>query len=105
MHMRACPMRPQPQQEVTAVVDRETTPPVDVDTAKSVIDVEDVIDPEWVDGESYTLVVRAHLDFEIVVNQDVTDGNWGQIDEITGDPDVAAAGAEGSEASGKHGTI
>lgn len=54
MHVRACPMRPQPQQEVAAVVDRETTPPVDVDTAESVIDVEDVIDPEWVDGESYT---------------------------------------------------
>ena len=26
----------------------------------------------------HTLVVRAHLDFEIVVNQDVTEGNWGQ---------------------------
>ena len=36
-------MRPRPQQEVTTVVDRETTPPVDIDTA-SVIDVEDGID-------------------------------------------------------------
>ena len=53
----------------------------------------------------HTLVVRAHLDFEIVVNQDVTEGNWAQIDEITGDPDVAVAGSEGSEAGGKHGTI
>ena len=53
----------------------------------------------------HTFVVRAHLDFEIVVNQDVTEGNWGQIDEIAGDPDAAVAGSGGSEAGGKHGTI
>ena len=53
----------------------------------------------------HTLVVRAHLDFEIVANQDVTEGNWGQINKITGDPNVAIAGSEGSEAGGKHGMI
>ena len=53
MHERTCPMRPRPQQEVTAVVDRETTPPVDVDTAPA-IDVGGGIDPEWEDGKLCT---------------------------------------------------
>ena len=53
MHERTCPMRPRPQQEVIPVVDRETTPPVNVDTAPA-IDVGGGIDPEWEDGKLCT---------------------------------------------------
>jgi hypothetical protein len=53
MHKRTCPMHPWPQQEVTIVVDWETTPPVNIDST-SVIDVEGGIGPEWEDGELCT---------------------------------------------------
>ena len=52
----------------------------------------------------HILVVRAHLDLEIVVDQDEGEGNRGQITEIMGDLDAAVAGSEESE-DGKYGTI
>jgi hypothetical protein len=51
------------------------------------------------------MVSCAHLDLKIIVNQDVIEGNWGQINKMTGDLDVAIAGSEESEVDGKHGTI